>query len=88
MRNISWIYLSDVMADKDNGSLGVNCMETQNIAFCGKCWQRLKTNRETLWNWVIFSIHGGSGNANYDIFFQGADISKTVFDTSTKLQGK
>ena len=50
-----------VIAEKEEGGLGIGSLQGQNLALLSRWWWRFKTEQNFLWKKVITSLHGADG---------------------------
>lgn len=56
-KKIHWVKWETVVTSKNNGGLGVGCLESANLALLAKWRWRLKTEHNALWSSCIRAIH-------------------------------
>ncbi|KAJ0546635.1 putative RNA-directed DNA polymerase [Helianthus annuus] len=82
---IAW---NNVLTPKDSGGVGLSSLKDANLAMLAKWWWRFKTEPDSLWRRVIWSIH--HSERNWNPIPRKVSISgpwKQVFNVSKDIMG-
>ncbi|GJU30969.1 hypothetical protein Tco_1174558 [Tanacetum coccineum] len=66
-KKLIWVKWSKVLASKEKGGLGVSSFYALNKALLFKWVWRFRTQRSSLWAWVIKGIHGEDGKLGKNV---------------------